>query len=311
MKKLVFGIIVIMMVAACTSNNKKNTSDSSDTKGFAPEKKAAITYTLNGLSYASADSMVHAFINYKGTYKAPTCFWFNKTDFQKMDSIIQNKDYDGLRVYFSRVGTDDYNKFALVIVATKDSGEISGAKGRHEHKDFFFTSNIAAGVKGELDTDGVKKGSALLYGGQSPCNPSNNCTSITNNDHYVPCGTARTMVQKMNGDEINASSEWFDKGIIHQLSAKINAGGGIRIYFVRHLKEAPGDNQKRHGFLFVLTEKDTNGNQTDDYKCFTLQPYTKYLKTRRSGTMAGDGGDGGGTDNGEECPNACEGVTWP
>jgi len=75
---------------------------------------------------------------------------------------------------------------------------------------------------------------------------------------------------------------------------------GLRIYFAQCLK--PDKMRiRRHAFVLIKTNNST-GTPVDDYFCFTL---------RLKGPKKNSNEDKGGTDNGEECPTNCSGVTWP
>lgn len=324
MKKLLIGICVISIIASCgpkksgTSSAAQLAQDSARKALNAVRSSVLSTkqslsglnlFTLNGIPLGRADAMVNSFLTYKGSYYSsiPTCVFFSQTAFQKMNSIIANPLYDGFRVYFARTVPD--GEYTIVILPTEDGGEDptdpSTTDKRHIHNDSYLHSDPSmpnVDLNGELGSVTPTEG-ALLYGSTSPCPPgADHCPP---GPHYIPCSKAYKMATNFSVDEINATAEWYDKGIIDQLSKKISTNGGVRVYFARQLNPIPPDNIARHCFLFVLTQK-SNNIQLDDYACFVLTPNAQYIKNQ-----IGIRGDGGGTDNGEECPNSCEGVTWP
>jgi hypothetical protein len=105
-----------------------------------------------------------------------------------------------------------------------------------------------------------------------------------------------------SADEINSTSEWFDIGIIQALLLNVSPKGGLRIYFARQPKAVTPDTVARHGFILIITEPNANCVQIDQFECLAINPhYPDHGPSKK----------GGGADNGEQCPYACNGVTWP
>ena len=272
-------------------------------------------FTLNGIQYDNAAAMVNSFLQNKGSYNtdSPTCIWFSQPVFNKMNSIVQNlAGSDGIRFYFAK--TIPNGDYTVIAVTTLDGGPdptdpTTGPTQRHIHNDYFLHYNpnpTGAVLYGKLGDVTPIRG-ALLYrptSSPSPCPPGgDDCPDAP---HYITCSKAYKMVNNFSSDEINATSEWFDKGIINSLNATIPIGGGIRVYFARRLDVASQDTITRHGFVIILTgpNPDDSSIQQDTFVCISLENITHY-------PFKYDLLRGGGTDNGEQCPTNCTGITWP
>ncbi|MFI5159217.1 MAG: hypothetical protein ACHQF4_10155 [Sphingobacteriales bacterium] len=230
-----------------------------------------------------------------------------------MISLLNAEDADGFRVYFAKVpspekSNSDY-KNTIVVVATFNGGPIYKDSKSNIHRDYFennipyLNSSNISDVNGvpHYDTD---HGGATLFTHPN-CGP-NDC--ITTNPHYVTCKQAQNMVTGFVNDspnnDINGSSEWFDIGILNDLDTALmqTPNSGLRVYFVKRIyNDADSNGNFYHGFLMIPT-KNINGVITDDYICLQIHPHYKIKKMT---------GGGGGTDNGEQCPDNCTGVTWP
>ena len=161
-------------------------------------------------------------------------------------------------------------------------------------------------MNGELGAVTPKEG-ALLYQRNSPCPQGPDPCPPT--PHYITCSKAYSMVNNYGIDEINASSEWFDKDIIQTLikALKNQNGDGIRIYYAKQLLASPTDTAPRHGFVLITTRLIDNNIHEDYFDCITLSLKNKANKNKfKKGFLFN-----GGTDNGEECPTNCSGVSWP
>ena len=300
MKKLVIAIgiaLAISMAMSCSQNTKpKALSD--------PLTQTRIT--LNGISYIEADALVKNFLKNKGIYskETPTSIWFSQAIFHGMDSLMQQQSADGLRIYFAK-NPDSTN--AVVVVSTFDGGVSSDNQYVNVHRDFFQAKgdevySSIAGVRGVLNNDG---GGATLYT-DPKCLPPGRDGCDPKKFHYITCQRAYNMVHRYGTDPINATSEWYDAGIIHDLDSvlTVQKGDGIRIYFARHIDPdmtEPSDTVHRHGFVLITTQLVGNIHK-DYYDCFLIHPL--YIDKKHNPLF-------GGTDNGEQCPTNCSGTTWP
>lgn len=313
MKKLLFAISIAMvsLFAASCKQKDKTGADQNDSQAtvVAAAKTAALTsknyYTLNGISFNSADAMVNSFLADTGSFgiNFHTCVWFSKAAFQQMYNILsKDTGSDGIRFYFARTIPD--GRYTVVAVATTDGGvDTTDHTGqRHIHNDYFqHLKPVLTGtdVFGQLGAISYRDGALLHNPAGSPC-PANTppCPQTI---HYISCDTAYMMVNPKTTDPINATSEWFDKGIINDLITATPANGGIRLYFAKHLAPVAPDTIARHGFVLIVTVKDPSSDiQVDTYNCIGLHPFYKH-------PLFG----GGATDNGEQCPTNCQGTTWP
>jgi len=329
MKKIVFTIkigIPILLFFSCksstsTSSTKVDTTNvnakTTTTSGISQTQFPPNTYSLNGIPLSGADGMVRSFLGQKGSYdKAhPTCVWFSKDALQAMLTLLnQNGNSDGMRFYYAR--TLPSGDYTIVIMPTTNDGPDTtdptpAPNQRNKHKDYPLTAlpvlasstNIST-LYGQIGNVTPGKG-AKLYRSTSPCGTASLCSNAS--IHYISCEDAYNMVSNIGGDEMNVTSEWFDKGVIQSLlNAITDPNGGIRVYYARHLKAYdPVDTvTKMHGFVLITTAPNLFGTQIDQYVCINVAPFAKYIKSKVKLT-------GGGTDNGEECPTNCSGTTWP
>jgi len=278
MKKLLFGIGICVLFVAASCNKQKQVL-------LAPSGK-----TLNGIPGGEANTMVTNFINNPGVYDKNTHanIWFSRPVFASMYKYLKDNNGNGMRIYFAKnTGT---NKNSIVIVSTRanSTGTIN--------VDFFQdpsypTSADLRGVNSYDSTNG-----ALLYTDKPVLPKDDGCDSSDN--HYISNEKAYLMVNNYGVDQINDTSEWFDIGLFDALSKALTADSsldGIRIYYARQLHPDPKSSPKdiyRHCFVFMTTTRISDTNHPDKYTCITLP------------------GNKGGNDNGEQCPYACNGVTW-
>ncbi|MBS1533136.1 MAG: hypothetical protein JSU01_22745 [Bacteroidetes bacterium] len=270
-------------------------------------------YTLNNIPIASADAMIGYFQQNRGVYDntKPTSIWFSEAELNGMLSVM-GKYADGIRFYFGKTTPDGQGQYVIIPISTVDVGpDPKDATGkRHIHSDYYqyqliyTTDQTPVPVAGRMRYDNDSGGAAFYTTVINPCTTPGTC--VSQNDHYIDCNTALTMVRHYGSDQINANSEWFDRGIIKQLadSIKSKKGSGLRIYFARQINPDGSQNPDtihRHGFVMIPTSVNGSVNK-DYYDCFTLQPIYKIVNPK---------GGGGGTDNGEECPTNCSGGTLP
>ena len=310
--------LIILISPSCNQKGNQSAAqtkpnDDTTTKKFVSETPGpppAHTYTLNGYSGEQADKMVHYFLSNKGSCDKNnfTCIFFKKTEIATMvQAAIQNfPNLDGVRLYFAR--TSDNGPYTIIAVATIDNGldPSDSNHRRHIHNDVFFTVNPFSAPVGLLPVDASKPTTgARLYNASTPCTADGCPAAIQAQHNYLSCGRAYTMVNTLrSSDEINATSEWFDIGAIESLlQMGIPDGGGLRIYFARHQQAVSPDTVNRHGFVILITKPGSGGTQVDDFACITIITHYPYFMMPQD--------HGGGTDNGEECPTNCSGVTWP
>ena len=133
---------------------------------------------------------------------------------------------------------------------------------------------------------------AVLFSA-NPCPaPPDKCPGAK---HYISCLNASAFVNNPPIEPINASSEWFEKGLITFLISQIPANGGIRFYFGKHTNIVD-DTIPRHGVIMMVTDS----NHKDMFICVPNTAKFRYPFV-----------DGGGADNGEECPTNCQGSQIP
>ena len=298
MKKFVLLLIgAVLIYASC----KQGGSNQTATADASVSKIDSNSYTLNGIPFRKANKMVNLFIKDPGSYTdtSQTCVWFTAAALDSMYQTLLRTKADGIRFYFAR--TVENHKYTVVAVSTKFAGLDSVTK-RKIHADFFEMDTINIDAKGKLGLITPAQG-ALLYSKTSPC-PStpDTCPKIF---HYITCNEGYKMVNYYGSDPINATSSWYEITLIEALvkSLKTNHGDGLRIYYARHLKTggiSPTDTIHRHGFALITTAA-TNQIHVDYYGCLDSIPVPNHPHRFYVG----------GADNGEECPNNCNGVTWP
>jgi hypothetical protein len=218
-------------------------------------------------------------------------------------AVQATQGLDGVRLYFAR--TSKNGPYTIAAFATTDGGidTVNPDGYRHIHNDIFLTVNPFAAQAGRPSDPTKPAAGASLYGSAVPCVSDACPPNIQHQHHYINCESAWGLVYSdRSGDEINSTSEWFDIGIIKALLANIKSNGGLRVYVGRHPKAIAPDTVARHGFVLIITEPDANNVQVDQFKCITITPH--YPDHEEFHT-------GGGADNGEQCPYACTGVTWP
>ena len=314
MKKLIFLFIAILAILSCTNHKAakdQGEADSSVTNRILPKDSTLLkSYTLNGLPLSTADSMVMRFSKDKSSYqKIPTSVWFSKKAFQKMYSTINNSAFDGMRFYFAR---DASNAYTVVVVSTKDMGLLYPGTDdwRHIHQDTLQSMAPAPTQSGPEYYGVIGKNTpadgARLFETSSPCEKLDNCKP---NYHYITCAEAHEMTncEQIGPDKVNATSEWFDKGMIDTLIKFIPDNGGIRLYFGKRSKRAFDDTVARHGFVMIITKPMPSNIQRDTFMCINLNNYfnNKFINKKRHPF------DGGGDDNGEQCPTNCKGIKLP
>jgi hypothetical protein len=283
MKKLLLLGCIPLLMAACTGSGDKKTADSSAADSTRKLRRAAVLpqlIKLIGVLLADADKYVSDFINAASVYKSPTSIWFSKAYINNIKLMLEKEGGDGVRVYFAKYP----NGHNIILVSTRKTGVAGTHQDYFEHSDPFLQT---AEAKGLVDYTG--KNGATLYDPALKCPDVDNCN--VSYDHYLKCSEAADRVRNFSNDKFYTTSEWFEKGVIDDLKEELDnnkIADGARIYYARNNSAA----KKTHGFVIITTQKSgTSGNIHEDY-------YTCSSHVIRS-------------DNGEQCPVNCNGVTWP
>ena len=303
MKKLVFGIAVSVIIFAFKPKD--------DTKIIhsPPEKMA----TLNGYTKSEANELVKYCVTTSDRSPKHTQVWFRKEIIEAWYTLLledKNRGIkaDGIRIYISRTKPSNANPIHLnngiVITSTlhlKDT--VINGKTISIHKDYFnhlessplFSLNS---INGEISHDKNASNGALLFN-TCHCDLPDSC-AIT--EHDIPRSVAEKMVHRfrripiIRQGSINSRSEWFNMKMIKDLINEMNISGcdGIRIYFARGIQN---DYTKRKA-KFVITVTSPKNNNTIHEDVFDCKRHAFINKS-------------GGFDNGELCPDHCDGVTLP
>ncbi|MCJ8210441.1 hypothetical protein MUY27_12055 [Mucilaginibacter sp. RS28] len=290
MKKLLPLICLICAVMACNQHPKTRQTANKSVMAAVPD-----VYTLNGLTKTEATTIVQAFRSDRKAV-APASVFFGLTDLEAIDKILTDNNADGVRVYYGKTAA---NQFKLVLVPTKGNGTTSLQRPKHD--DFF------------LNTDpGINAGNAVMEKltgpytlGATLLDPTFHCPNGlvcgTPHRHYLDCNNSFKWVQNymkldFKTDTIDTNSEWFESCLISDLcqTLKNNHGDGIRVYF-SYKNDAPSS---KHRFVITTTVAGTSGSHKDKRMCVTLPTCARLLPHDQD------------FDNGEQCPNNCEGSTW-
>ncbi|MCO5950025.1 hypothetical protein [Mucilaginibacter flavidus] len=301
MKKLALGILFVSIAFGFTLNGGKALSNA-----LAISKTDSLfKSTLNGLPIGLADTMISNFINDNRSFHKRTSIWISKKWIYKVVALQQeHAEIDGLRIYFAKYAN---GRNTIAIVPTKRSVSSFNSNDKdnitkYYHVDYDVkdtTSYFNTSAAEVTDEYHLIRGANLYR--KSPCITPDTCllTGINN----ITCGNAYMAVADfkkralLKKNTVNTNSEWFPIGVFSALKAELDSatykmpdkpGSGIRIYF--------GKLKKRNN-LIIVTTQDINNIQTDYYKCYNLSANFKKIKDI--------------TDNGEQCPNNCNGVTLP
>lgn len=289
MKKILLGAAIVLALASCQNGDKSastaGTGAAAADSTTADSSKANTLpklLTLNGADLKEADGMVTDFITKPGQYDTPTSIWFSSDYVKNVYDILIKENADGFRLYFAKTAE---GKNTIVIVSTRNLHP--DAPGDKIHTDYFehkypYLETAEKGVISNTYKDG-----ALLYSPNLQCPDDDKCD--TEYAHYLSCAVSATWANAYKTPEdIKTTSEWFDIGVLayinKELQNTVNKPDGVRFYYAKIAT-------KGHGFLFVTTHANNNVHE-DYYTCLAD-------KLIHPG------------DNGEQCPNNCNGVTWP
>jgi hypothetical protein len=319
MRKLLFITVLAITIMAC---KKKPTLINQVTA------EQVFLITLNGISYAQADTMIDHFQKYRGQDNRPIqrSVWFNKETLVKMVNLL-NKEIidqrkederradttDGIRVFFGSdisIGRGALSNTVL-LVSTKNAGEDLTVPSKAFHKNYFehdkddtLFRNLYA-IHGSISNrEAVNARGEDLY---DTC--TTDCriqpTRPGEQPHYITRGRAHAMVNAFGSDVITTNSEWFDINLFRAF-AKDKRLDGIRIYFTRHPIDFEGEADKDYplqAFVIVTTEK-AGALHKDYFDPKTTEEYFKYYQKKNK--LFGDPPPVGGQDNGELCPDNCK-----
>jgi hypothetical protein len=310
MKKLLFGVCIAVAAVSC---KPKETPPAKTALTAAAVITASPMISLNGIPFAEASKMINAFQKNKLIKSKHTSIWFSKEIFNGMTALLyklkkEGIPIDGIRIYFAK--DTNGNENTAVLVATYADPESAEEEGEENipHRDYFnLTADYLSSNNVRGKASQIPVAEATLYNNSYTCPPESTTGCDASRVHYISCDAAHAMVKKYANDIIdtekdiiNATSEWFDLGVINDLNNEINSNSsadGVRLYFAKRTV-ADKLGVFRHGFLFITTE---NGEK-DYYKCFEIHPiYNKNLLVPNKD----------GYDNGEQCPTNCNVVTWP
>ncbi|OCX52487.1 hypothetical protein BEL04_13575 [Mucilaginibacter sp. PPCGB 2223] len=338
MKKLLIGSAIILIATVCAFRDKDNDQRKANIIKSLHASSMCDRCTLDSIPFIRADSMVRAFINVSNERSYDdslhTCVWFSADFFKAMCNKVDSlPDGDGIRFYFAKKG----KQYSAIPVATKVGSIYSGNK--YHHNDYFLPKFLSVNTKCTkifaFPTDNTPQRGARLYDTLKPkiTAPSDSdCTSKST--HYISSSKAYRMVYKNCGKgakngKFNATSEWFEISFLQQLAKLVPKDGGIRLYYaksggsiIKHGRLFP---KGRHGFVLMVTQPDYDKKiQRDKFVCLPkidrkdfINKIKDLLTSKISDkkllsdalSLADDTGFGA-TDNGEECPTNCIGVTW-
>jgi len=307
MKKASIGIFIILITSLISSCNfTKSKATTSLVKPLTP----TVDLSLSGLTVDEASKKVANFTDDNTTLDFKTNIWLDKKWVDTVYKLLTDEatagiGTDGIRIYFAK---KDNGKNTIVIVATKSAGSDVNSESKGDHTDYFkhatnFLSTNDALVQEDYGSNPATTG-ATLYG--TPDCTQDNCNP--NAINYVSCGEAWNDVKNFENQKsktINTESEWFPLDVLRGLSYELNAAitakipaDGIRIYFGKNISAATNQKHKnRHNFLIITTQTIGNIHQ-DYYHCYN----PTFVKPRRFTKS---------DDNGEECPNNCNGTSLP
>ncbi|HTD99132.1 MAG TPA: hypothetical protein VK668_07575 [Mucilaginibacter sp.] len=304
MKKLALLICIVLAVTSCNNDKGKSKKDS----GVKTEHKKLTTVeqTLNGIDLIHASAMVDNFQSDNTSSHMNTAVWLSKEWLDAITSLLNKEQAtvktDGIRIYFAKKPDGLSKSNTVVIVSTRDGGTDTNAESGSDHIDYFehdldFLATATATAKAKVVEEYSPAEGATLYDEHNTCPAKDGCAINTIN--YITCENAGKAVRNFGSSTINTNSEWFSIDLIKYLDLELNSApedvtaDGIRIYFAKNTDETNTNikykKKRRHSFVIITTQADGSIHK-DNYICYVHK---------------------GGTDNGEQCPNNCNGVKLP
>ncbi len=293
MKNFTYITLVLLVIVSCgrTAPGDKDTSAAENGSMVAH----ADSVTLNGYTFAEAEIMVRSFLREGYSSEQQTSIWFSKTYIDSLDTILKNEDADGFRIYFAK--KDGKNR--IVMVATKKT------KINHPNDPKLFTHRDHFTIKSPYLQPG--NNSEILGtpengdpGARMHSAVASDCTNVPCNKliNTISCEEGHRWVNQFSKGPITTTSLWYPIELIQSWKLELDSavankadGDGIRIYFAKK------DNGRN---IFVMTStRIKNGQKRTDY----FECYNKILKESIQKKL-------NVFDNGEECPNNCNDVTW-
>jgi hypothetical protein len=322
MKKLVFILSLAVVVIGTTLlifivkfNIPGNYVTNNATKAHFTFPPNALS--LNGVDFnppplpaISANQMIINFVDDNTSSDAQTAIWISRDWIEKVAAFLTTEHTevgaDGIRIYFGKK-SNAANKMINTIVIVSTQKLTSDPL---EHTDYFshdvaFSSFLKLVKQNpqayfQEDHSGNDKG-ALLYGLSSVCSSAFACVATTaeNLDCQIAYAAVNNLKNRGVGQGVNTDSEWFPTKLLtdlayefsHQTTQNITPDG-MRLYFAKKT-----DNH-RHFFIGVPTQENGHYGENipshlDNFDCYGTHSFF------------------GPTDNGEQCPNNCTGVSLP
>ncbi|HZY36619.1 MAG TPA: hypothetical protein VFE53_08220 [Mucilaginibacter sp.] len=345
MKKLAFlfsAMLGLLLMAASFKASCKNPTRLTDTNTVIAEK------SLNGIPYAAANKMIQAAqVTNVDPTPANTQIWFSKQVITAVYNLLMHEDSvgivkpDGIRVYFASGDTTNaapthFNN-GIVVVSTYRSGviQIDANHRVNIHTDYFEHDvnsalfNIRSdSLSGLITHDNDATSGSMLY---NTCNCDSLDTCVTSSNHFIKRSDGEALVHAFQGQAFKAKSEWFDINMLINLYYEMQCSDedGIRIYFARGTaRESNLADVGKARFVIVTTEPKTNSINNalvpihkDRFDCYcTIKPTATlsqkavllaFGKKAAAVKQIKNKKNGGGNDNGELCPNNCNGQHSP
>lgn len=293
MKNFTYITLVLLIMASCGSPAPGDKDKSATEHKTMPAYADSVT--LNGYTFAQAETMVRSFIKNGYSSEKQSSVWFSKTYVDNLESILVSEDLDGIRIYFARNGA----KNTIVIVATKKTNiQNPGNPNLFTHRDYFTIKSPFFQPGNNPDNSGISENGVPEARMYSPA--GSDCTTIPCNTlrNTISCEQGHRWVNRFNQGPVTVTSLWYPKELIQSWKKELDTavenkadGDGIRIYFAKNDRD-------RNVFVMTTTRIKNGQKRTDYYECYSKSPKTVYAKMLPV------------NDNGEECPNNCNDLTW-
>ena len=298
MKNITNITLILLIIASCGSPSSGDKEKSAAEIG--PMAAVVDSVTLNGYTFAQAETMVRTFLREGYSTEKQTSIWFTKRYIDSLDNILSLEGADGFRIYFAKKG----GKNTIIMVSTKQSNNLHPRDSIPTHKDYFGHKSTFLQPGNNPDILGISENGvpeARLY---SPS--ESDCTNLPCNKliNTISCVEGRKWVNQFSqGGPITTTSLWYPKKLIEAWKKELDAvvpnnidgaGDGIRIYFAKN-------DLNRNVFVMTTTRIKNGQKGTDYYECYAKN-LTEAIpdKTKKRDI----------SDNGEECPNNCNDLTW-